>query len=217
MKAQRGFSLLETLVAAAIAFIIGWQLLQLTHATALGASRFDRRVRARSAVDALEERLAADAAGAWSVFVPAADVRGQPNGDGHEVDFVTEDAAHRSYWWAYAYDPAAGRVTHYTYAPGRSAAAGESYDGVDAFDARTHSISDLARPQSAIYDPLFAGDALVPVDLPFGWNAAAVGGNHIVHVRVRGGNTLADTLLTSANAPTHFTIVVRYTPPPPPR
>src|SRR6185437_760301 len=114
--------------------------------------------------------------------------------------------AHRSYWWAYAYDAAAGRVTHYTYAPDRPAAAGESYDGIDAFAARTHSIADLGKPPSEIYDPLFAGDALAPVDVPYGWNPVAIGGNHLVHVRLRGGNALADALLASAGAPTHFTV-----------
>ncbi|HKU82094.1 MAG TPA: hypothetical protein VJP76_07980 [Candidatus Tumulicola sp.] len=207
---------METLVAAAIAFVVGWQLLQLTHAAVLAAAHLDQRVRARSAAGALEERLAADAAGAWSAFVPSADVLGHPNEDGHEIDFVTEDAAHRSFWWAYAYDAAAGRVTHYTYAPGRAAVAGETYDGIDAFAVREHSIADLAKPGSEIYDALFAADALVPVDVPYGWNPAATGGNHLVHVRLRGGNAVADTVLASADAPTHFTVVVRYTPAPAP-
>lgn len=214
MEAQRGFSLMETLVAAAIAFVVGWQLLQLTHATALEAAHFDERVRARGAIDALQERLTADAAGAWSVFVPAADLQGRSNGDGHEIDFVTEDAGHRSYWWAYAYDAAGRRVTQYVYAPGHVPAAGQTYDGIDAFSARTHSIADLTRPQSDIYDPLFAGDEFVPVDVPYGWNARAVGGNHLVHLRLRGGNAVADALLASAGAPTHFTVIVRYTPAP---
>jgi type II secretory pathway pseudopilin PulG len=196
VEAQRGFSLIELLVAAAIAFVIGWQLLALTHTTILGADRLDARLRAQGAVDRLEERLAGDAATAWSVFVPPRALDGTNNSDGHEIDFVTEDAAHRSFWWAYSYDAAAARVTNYAYVPGGARVAGETYEGVTVFAAGVHPISDLRRPQSEAYDPLFANATVTPVAVPFGWNPQAVGGNHLVIV------------------PSRFTIVVDYTPAP---
>ena len=106
MRAQRGFSLMEMTVATAIALMVGWLLLGIARTTIFGAAHLDRRLRARTSVDRLEERLTSDAATAWSIFVPARDVNGAANGDGHELDFVTEDASHRSYWWAYTFDAA---------------------------------------------------------------------------------------------------------------
>jgi hypothetical protein len=216
MEAQRGFTLAETLVAAAIAFVIGWQLLGLAHVLVLGASHLDARLRAHSAADRLEERLTGDAGVAWSVFVPRRDVFGSPNADGHELDFVTEDAAHRTFWRAYGYDAAARRVTSYAYAPGGVPEAGETYDGIAAFAARAHPITDLFRPGNEVYDPLFAGSAVGPIVVPFGWSSAAAGGNGLVRVRLRGGGVARDALLAAGTAPTRFTVVVEYTPAPSP-
>lgn len=216
MEAQRGFTLAETLVAAAIAFVIGWQLLALAHALVLGTSHLDARLRARSAADRLEERLTGDAAGAWSVFVPPRDVFGGYNADGHELDFVTEDAAHRTFWWAYAYDGAAQRVTSYAYEPGGAPAPGETFDGIGAFAAHAHPITDLLEPRSEAYDPLFAGSTVTPIEVPFDWNPAARGGNGVVRVRLRGGGAARDALLAAGTAPTRFTVVVDYTPAPSP-
>jgi hypothetical protein len=203
------------MIAAAIALAIGWQLLALTHATIFSAAHLDRRLRARSAADRLEERLASDAATAWSIFVPNTDVNGTNNADGHELDFVTEDASHRSFWWAYGYDATAKDVTRYAYAPGSAPVSGETYDDIDGLVARAHPITDLAKPASDAYDPLFAGISVSAVDVDFGWNAAAAGGNHLVRVRLTGSGIDRTMSLASATAPSHFTVVVKYTPPPP--
>ncbi len=216
MGAQRGFSLLELLVAAAIAFVVGWQLLGLAHAVVLGAGRLDDRQRSRSAVDRLEERLASEAVSAWSVFVPPTDLGGKANADGHEIDFVTEDGGHRVYWWAYGYDAALKRVTYYAFAPGGPAIAGQTYEDIDSFAARSHPITDLVKPASDAYDPLFAAAALTAVAVPYGWNPAAAGGNGLVRVRLTGYGTRRDALLASGTAPSRFTIVVDYTPAPSP-
>lgn len=214
MNAQRGFSLVETLVASAIALLVGWQLLSMTHAAILGASKLDGRVRARGAADGLEERLTADAATAWSIFVPGNDLDGNRNDDGHEIDFVTEDASHRPLWWAYAYDARAKSVTRYAYAPGEPAIPGERYEPLDAMSAQTHTLDALAHPGSGIYDPLFARSALENVDVPYGWNSLAVGGNHLVAVRIAGTGVERSLLLAAAAAPSHFTVIVTYTPRP---
>ncbi|MEO6835186.1 MAG: prepilin-type N-terminal cleavage/methylation domain-containing protein [Candidatus Tumulicola sp.] len=216
MEGQRGFSLVEILVASAIAFILGWQLLALAHATVFGAAHLDQRLRARSAAEQLEERLESDAASAWSIFVPDNDVTGANNGDGHELDFVTENASHHSFWWAYDYDAATQRVTKYAYAPGNPPVAGDAYDGLTAFEARAHPITDLAKPSNAAYDLLFAGADVTAVEVPYGWNPAAAGGNRLVRVRLAASGVNRVALLASATAPSHFTIVVDYTPAPAP-
>lgn len=214
MESQRGFSLVEVAIASAIAFTIGAALVWLTHATVLAATHLDRRVSARSTVDRLAERLSADSSSAWSVFVPPHDVLGNANADGHEVDFVSEDASHRSYWWAYDFDASATQVTVYAYAPGTPPSAGDIFSDVTAFAAETHALTDLAEPSSDVYDALFAGDTLVPVDVPFEWGGNAVGGNHLVRVRVAAEGVDQTMLFATGPAPTHFTVVVDYTPPP---
>ncbi|MGA8532550.1 MAG: prepilin-type N-terminal cleavage/methylation domain-containing protein [Candidatus Tumulicola sp.] len=214
MRAQRGFSLVEVMIAAAIALVVGWELLALTHATIFGAARLDQRLRARTGADRLEERLTSDAASAWSIFVPTQDVNGAGNGDGHEVDFATEDRSHRSYWWAYTFDPPAKRVTRYAYSPGSAPVSGETYADIDGLTAHTHPITDLSRPSSGAYDPLFAQTTVSAVDVDFGWNPDAAGGNHLVSVRLTGGGVDRTTLLASATAPSHFTVLVKYTPAP---
>jgi hypothetical protein len=162
----------------------------------------------------MADRLTADASSAWSIFVPARDVLGTTNADGHEVDFASEDASHRSYWWAYDYDARASQVTLYTYAPGTPASAGDVFSGITAFAAETHPLTDLAAPSSDVYDALFAGDTLTPVDVPFQWGGSAVGGNRLTRLRVQAPGIDRTLLLATGTAPTHFTVIVDYTPPP---
>ena len=214
MEAQRGFTLLETLVGAAIGATLGWVLLAIVHAVIFGAAHLDARVNARTAAYRLDDRLASDALGAWSIFVPSSDVLGASNADGHEIDFVTENGAHEQFWWAYSYDAATHAVTRYAYAPGASPSPGDTYESIDGFEARIYPVTDLANPASAIYDPLLAGARATPVEFTYGWNAEATGGNHLVRVRVRGEGIDRTTLLSSGTAPSHFTAIVEYTPAP---
>ena len=214
METQRGFTLLETLVGAAIGVTLGWALLAIVHAVIFGAAHLDARVNARAAADRLDDRLASDALGAWSIFVPSDDVLGAANADGHEVDFVTENGAHEQFWWAYAYDAATHAVTRYAYVPGAPPTAGDRYESIDGFEARVYAVTDVADPTSAIYDPLLAGARATPVEFAYAWNAQATGGNHLVRVRAYGEGVDRSTLLSSGTAPSHFTAIVEYTPAP---
>ena len=214
MESQRAFSLVEVVVASAIACTIGALLVWLTHATVLAAAHLNQRLTARGTVDRLAERLTADASSAWSVFVPPRDVLGNANADGHEVDFVSEDASHRSYWWAYDFDSRASSVTVYAYAPGTPASAGDVYSAIDELTAEIHPLTDLANPSSDVYDALYANDTLSPVDVPFEWNANAVGGNRLLRVRVAAAGVDRTLMLATATAPSHFTVIVDYTPAP---
>lgn len=207
--------LIEVLVAAAIAFVLTWLLVRLASETIFAAAHLDARLDARSATDRLAQRLESDAAGAWSLFVPAADVFGASNADSHELDFMTQDASHRTFWWAYGYAPATQRVTVYAYVPGGAPVAGDVFDGITGFGAETHPVTDLADPRADIYDALFAGVAVTPVDFDFGWSqTAANGGNRLTRVQLEATGVDRTLLLSSATAPTHFTVVVEYTPAP---
>jgi len=207
--------LIEVLAAAAVAFVLTWLLVRLAGETIFAAGHLDARLTARSATDRLAERLESDAAGAWSIFVPAADVFGASNADAHELDFMTEDASHRTYWWAYGYAAATQCVTVYAYAPGSSPTAGDTFQGITGFGAETHPVSDLANPASDVYDALFSSASATPVAFDFGWSQhAAVGGNALTRVQIEATGVDRTLLLSTATAPTHFTVVVDYTPPP---
>ncbi|HTU83107.1 MAG TPA: prepilin-type N-terminal cleavage/methylation domain-containing protein [Candidatus Acidoferrales bacterium] len=214
MRRQRGFTLAEVLVVTAIAFVAGWLLLRLVDAATNASWRVAQRLSSASAADRLCDRLAAQAAGAWSVFVPDADVAGNSNADGHEVDFATQDAAHRQHWSAFTFDARANRVTAYAYAPGVAPAAGEHFDNVGDLQATGFAVTALTDPAGPGYDPLFAGASASGVDVDFGWGSKATGGNHLVRVRLTGDGVARSLTLASATAPTHFTVVVEYTPSP---
>jgi len=73
----------------------------------------------------------------------------------------------------------------------------------------------VANPASDVYDALFSTANATPVDFDFGWSQpAAVGGNALTRVQIEGTGVDRTLLLSSATAPSHFTVVVDYTPPP---
>jgi len=214
VESQRGFSLVEVVVASAVTFVVGSLLVWLAHATVFAASHSNARLTGIASAGRLAERLCADAAGAWSLFVPAADVFGAANSDGHELDFVSEDASHRTFWWAYRYDATAGRVTVYAYTPGSTAVAGDEFDGITSFASEMHPVTDVTSAASDAYDSLFSGATVTPVSVDYGWNAQASGGNRLERVRIAAAGADRTLLLSSGTAPTHFTVIVDYTPPP---
>jgi hypothetical protein len=207
--------LIEILVASAVAFILTWLLVRLAGQTIFAAAHLDARLTGRSTTDRLAERLESDAAGAWSIFIPAKDVFGAENADAHELDFTSQDASHHTYWWAYGYAPATNRVTVYAYTPGSPALAGDEFDGITGFGAESHPVTDITDPHSDVYDALFANANVTPVDFDFGFSrTAATGGNRLTRVQLEATGVDRTILLSSATAPTHFTVVVDYTPPP---
>lgn len=212
---QAGFSLIEVLVAGAIASIVLFALLAATHTAIDGARAMNGRLNANAAALRLEERLSSEAASAWAVDVPALDVLGASNTDGHEVEFFAEDASHRRYLWAYRYDASAKQVVRYAYAPGVAPVAQEITGPIDGFSARAAAASAITSPQSALYDPLFAGTTVADVAYPFP-GLGISGGNGLVRVRIAAGGADDNLTLASATAPTSFTIVIPYTPAPQP-
>jgi prepilin-type N-terminal cleavage/methylation domain-containing protein len=214
VRGQRGFSLLEVLIASAIAVLLAAQSIALVHTLVLGASASARRVRATSSASELQARLIASSGTAWSVFVPRDDVLGVANADGHEVDFVTQDVTRRSFWWAYTFDAVRRRVTQYAYSPSGAVRAGTTYDEIGAFHADAYPVSNVTNPSSPHYDPLFAGAAVRDVSMPFDWTPQAPGGNGLVRITIGGTGVHRVATLAPATAPTRFTVVLTYTPAP---
>ena len=210
MHAQRGFTLVEVLVATGIAAMLAIASIAIAHAFVGLSTRASSIADAETRLDRLDERLDAETAGAWSVFVPANDVFGIANADGHELDVATEDALRRPSFRAYRYDANAATLTEYVYgAPGASGlATGDVTAGITRFAATNGTASAMA-------GPLYANARIVDADVALGLGApGAVGGNRLTRVVVRLGAFERTITLASATAPSSYTVVLRYTPAP---
>lgn len=86
--------------------------------------------------------------------------------------------------------------------------------GVARFSAQTYPITALQDPNSPIYNPLYAGPALVPVAVEFA--PGVLGGNAVTAVTLTSDHYSRTVLLLTRTAPSGFTIVLRYTPAPSP-
>lgn len=113
---------------------------------------------------------------------------------------------------AYLYDPHALTVTRYDAAAGSSPLAGVTASQITGFSARAYPASAIAQTSSPIYDPLFAGVTVTPVSYAMG--DGSVAGNGFVQVSIAGAGTSESEVLSTSLAPTQFTVIVQYTPPP---
>ncbi|HVA27760.1 MAG TPA: prepilin-type N-terminal cleavage/methylation domain-containing protein [Candidatus Baltobacteraceae bacterium] len=185
-RAESGYTLVEILVAAAIAAFVVWGLVALADRFVANAATLNARLNAQATADRLVERIASDAVSAWTLSAPTPD----------EIDFFAEDGSHRPFTWAYRYDAATRRVTRST---------GEVFDALDGFSARAVDVSDLWNPGAAAYDPLFARS-----------HASSTTGNALVALHLTGSGVDRTEVLASGSSPTTFTVVVRFTPSPAP-
>jgi type II secretory pathway pseudopilin PulG len=214
---QRGFSLVEVVVAMGCAVLLGTTLLGIGHAFVDWTARTSHTADAQSSLDALADRWYADAATAWAVFTPANDVLGKSNADGHEFDTVTQDDRRRTSYRAYCYDASTKQLASYAYgSPGDPPEpTGDVFDNISAFDARTYPLSSLRDANSRIYDPLFASATVVDADVHLqNLDPDAVAGNRITRVHIASDRLDRVVMLTSGTSPSHFTIVLKYTPAP---
>jgi hypothetical protein len=209
---ESGAALLEIVVGTAVGLVVFGFLVALLHVMVVAAASRHSVMMARTQASQLLERMRSEAASAWSIFVPATDVTGQSNSDGHEVDFTTEDSRRAIYHWCYLYDAHAQTLTKYGVVPGASPQPGETLTAVTSFSARAYPASDVARTSSTIYDPLFGGESVTSVSYTLSDGSAA--GNGFVLVSLAAADTSLHELLSTTVAPTQLTIVVQYTPPP---
>jgi hypothetical protein len=210
---ERAFTILETLVSVAIIVTVTFGLVMLFRNLAQGTNADAAFRKHYDDETGLIARLQRDAASAIAVFIPAADVLGNANADGHEVDFLARDSQHRAVFWAYSFNAAAGTVTRYTYAaPGGSPTVSEpALTGFTAFAAQPIAASSLAA------DPLagqaLAGYAPTDVALNVGYPGISAG-NGLVAVRAANAAVDRTVRLLAGTAPTGFTISGTYAPAP---
>ena len=194
---EAGFTLVESLVGAAIGVILIWGLLTAANRLVFSAASLNARLVAQSGADRLTERLSAEAESAWAVWTPA----------NTEIDFFSEDGSHRQFDWSYTYDPAQKTVTRST---------GETYGPFDGFNASAVDVTALANPSASGFDPLFANSAATSVRYPLPEQPDAIGGNTLVALHLVGSGVDRTDLFASGMAPTAFTVLVVYTPSPTP-
>ena len=188
---ERGFSLLETLVAAAISVVLGYVLILAASSFLHWSAQQAKRDAEHAAIGELVDRWEAEEDSAWAIFTPPADVLGANNADGHEVDFFTRDGKNRAYFWAYDYDAQAQALVRYRYdAPGAAPVKDLTYAGITKFAAHTYPVTALQDANTPVYSPLYANAALRSGIVHFyptmPWIA---GGNAITWLHVEGETT----------------------------
>ncbi len=215
---SRGFTLLEVLVAAAAAVVLGVFCVAAARAALTALHATGAHLSEQAQMGELLDRLQTDEDSAWAIFTPPSDVAGQSNADGHEVDFFNRDGKERGYFWAYDYNAAAKTLTRYLYgAPGGSATVDQTYAGVTGFYAQTYPLTALQDATSRIYSPLYANAALQNGAVHFFSSAPWIaGGNEITYVRVQSANESSELHLSTLTAPSGYIVVLNYTPSPSP-
>ena len=215
----RGFTLVEVVVAAGIAVVLGWLLLHVLTQILVTSRLQAARDAEQSTVGKLVDDLTSEEDDAWAIYTPPSDVFGKSNADGHEVDFYTRDAQQRPYFWAYDYDSATRTLVRYrTGAIGGSPLQDVAFTGVTGFYAHTYPLTALQDPSTPVYSPLYNGAALQNGIVKF-YAAAAPwiqGGNNITYVHITSATLRRDLQLVTNTAPTGFTVVLNYTPSPSP-
>ncbi len=207
---ESGFTLVETLIAAAIGVLLLVGLVLMVNRFVASVASLNSRLTAQTAADHVIERITSDAQSAWAVYVPVADAIGNSNADGHEVDFFSQDGSHRPFTWGYRYDAQAKHVSRYLLS-GAGPTVDEDLGAFDAFSATMVSAASLGAS-----DALFAQSTIRSVTAGFDASQSAVGGNGFVRIDLAASGANRSELLASGSAPTTFTVVVRYTSSPAP-
>jgi type II secretory pathway pseudopilin PulG len=210
-SSERGFTLIEVLVAAGLWIMLGGTLLFVTQGM-LGAARTAfAQQHAYVTLTQLIETLDAESSSALAIFVPPADVLGTNNGDGHELDFYSRDASRYGHFWAYRWDRATSTLQRYTYStPGSAATPSDPpLGGVTSFTVTRKLASSL---RSAFANGYVTRDVAVNFNYP---NVS--GGNAIVAVTFADQRDSFTLELLPGTMTSGFAVVVAtFTPTPAP-
>ncbi|MBD5634333.1 MAG: prepilin-type N-terminal cleavage/methylation domain-containing protein [Candidatus Eremiobacteraeota bacterium] len=228
MKSQRGFTLIEVLIAIALFVGLGFATLEIFHGLLGAAAASATSEGGALTLEQQADELRSDAATAFAVFVPVRDVLRKPNAPGtpHEVDFYTKTDTGATTYWAYYYDAAARTLQRFDYdttgargiadrATGAIDTAGRYpvLPGVTSFDVRTLEANELLGANNVYASamaPLFT--ASTPKPLPVGFDDGGpprtdlYGGNTTVQVRIGTTHATRTIHLTTAALPSGFTV-----------
>jgi type II secretory pathway component PulJ len=226
---ERGFTVIEVLIALTLTIALGFVTLGIVRALLVAGAANATAEGGALTLDAQADAMRGDAATAFAVFVPATDVMRQPNGGGatpHEIDFYTKTDTGAPTYWAYYYDAVAQTLERFDYdAAGHigeadratgaidTAARYPIVPGVTQFDVTSLEANDLIGAKNAYASavaPLFA--SATPKPLPVGFDDGGpartdlYGGNTTVAVTIATMRASRTVHLGTAALPSGFTI-----------
>ena len=233
---ERGFTVVETLLATVLLLLIGIGTLGLVSGFARAiASRGSSSGGSAQAENVLVS-MRSDAATAFAVFVRVTDIYGAPNGSAtvapHEVDYYTKAQDGSETWWAYFYNASDSTLRRWDYSPNVGAAdtigvmgrtgvidTNASYPpmtGVTAFSAHTIEASDLTSSNNTfgpIIASLSSAAGITPNAEPVGFvpksgtaRADLYGGNTTVEVSLKTAQSTRTIHLSTSTSPSGFTL-----------
>jgi len=199
---ERGFTLIEVVIAAGVAVALGAALLYLTRVMLWGSKVMAAQQAAYIQLTHLLETWDAESTSSLAIFVPVSDVLGGSNADGHELDFYSRDASRLGHFWAYRWDPSSSTLQRYTYAtPGSVPTATDPpLSGILAFQA-------VRKPASNLAPAFLAGYVAHDVVVNFGYPGVD-GGNAIVDVTVADSRDRFELELLPGTMTSGFEVVV---------
>ncbi|MGP6192528.1 MAG: hypothetical protein ACLPSH_21260, partial [Vulcanimicrobiaceae bacterium] len=227
---QRGFSIIELLVAVIAITLIGFAGLGVVKSLAAALNGGYASPHGASVIDIQTETMRGDAATAFAVFVPTTDVFGNPatvKGVTHEVDFYSKTDDGMDVLWAYCYDPVKQTLQRYDYDSSGNVGKRDPTTGIvdpkasysPIGDIRTFSAQTIRADQMAAapnpYAPVLASLLPgTPQALPVSFNNFSngydrpdlYGGNTLVQVTLGNKATTRTLHLLSGSMPTGFTI-----------
>jgi type II secretory pathway component PulJ len=230
MIRERGFTVVEILVATAIFLAVGLTSLGLIGSLLRAARQGPSSAGGTIAVEQEIDALRSDAATSFAVFVPDRDVFGNINGAsanaGHEVDVYSKTDSGKPTFWAYDWNAKTKSLQRYDYdlaghvgeADRQTGAIDQNgnypaISGITSFSAETLEASDLVGTKNAYgatISALFAG--AVPRALPVGYDvglgprADLYGGNTTVQIKLASAHESRTVHLASGALPSGFTI-----------
>lgn len=206
---ERGFTLVELLIATGIWAVLCGVLLFVTQGLFANAGVMAEQRREYTQLSQLIETWDAESSSALAIFVPARDVLGNANGDGHEFDFYSRDVAHAGHFWAYRWEAATQRLQRYSYT-----AVGSPATPSGAPLEHVQSLRATRKPASTLQGPFLNGYVPKDVAVNFGYPGVD-GGNAITDVVVANLRGSREIELLPGTMPSGFAIVVSsFTPKP---
>jgi hypothetical protein len=219
---ERGFTVIEALVAAAILTLIALSGLAVckTLAGVLASTTGSGRDAAK--LDAQAVQFRNDAASAVAVFVPSSDTSGD-GAPAQEVDFAAKTNAGRAIRWRYRYEPAKRTLTRWDYdADGTSGVRDPKTGLIDAaatypplrdvtlFHAVSLTADALADPGSNRYGAIGTLFIHPPRAVPIRYDdlgsVPTIGGNGVVEIALANGAGARVVHLVAGTLPAGFTV-----------
>jgi hypothetical protein len=229
---ERGFTVMETLLATALLLAIGLGTLGLIGGFARAIAARGSASGGAAQTENVLASMRSDAATAFAVFVPAHDIHGAANGGTavppHEVDYYTKAQDGSEVWWAYEYSAAASTLRRWDYVPSATGGAATigvmgrtgvldtnaSYPpmtGVKAFSAHTIEASDLTTGNNT-FGPLIASLSAAAGVTPNAEPVGFVPKTGPTRTDLYGGNTTIEVSLQTAQASRTLHLATTTTP-----